>query len=208
MSIQDNPLYNPNPTELPADASPFKYTPGGLSAGAPVDPKTLQGQILSGQRRYYNRFYKPKEQEILGRLTDPQQPEENAKTAGISAAAAADRSKADFQTQYGGLMSAQPQGVQESVERQFAYAKALGVTNAKNQTRTQTYDTNLGLLNQAIGIGRGVAASATQSANSAAGMQNQRDANNAAAKAASNAQDTQMAASAAATVVMAAAVIA
>lgn len=170
----------------------FQQLKGGNPSN--LKPDQLQALITREQYADYVRRFQPFEDQLYAELTPEQRAarlEQDLTTAGESVDKQFDASRGIMDRQmsrYG--LSLNPDQ-RRSVDRSFGLQETLGKVGARNLTRRNAYETDMGAMRDLTQVGRDMATTASSAAGSAAGMQAQRDAANRSMKAQAKAQNMQ-----------------
>jgi len=179
---------------------------GRLKVGAPpvMDNKSLllsgsgtasqkQAALTRAKWEEFKRVYRPQEEKFLNELMSTGRSSALGDVAGGLANNAYSNQATQFQrnlSRQGGKLTAEEQ---KGYERRRSMDRSATVASAENVTRRTLKDENTQLLSQAVMAGRGIQNSASRGLGTAAGLEAQREAQNAANKAAADAQNMQTA---------------
>lgn len=156
-------------------------------------PDNILAGITNREQQRFTQLYRPLQQDLISSLND------RSIVDGARATAAGAGEAGEART----LRNLRRYGLQQSpveaqqAQRMAQIGQSLDFDSTINDARIEQKERNDGLRRQLIDVGRGVSDTANSGLGQAAGLQAQRDANNAANKAAGKAQTTQMLASAA-----------
>ena len=159
--------------------------PGGLtdevrsisfdqSVASPLRATTAAG-VTRAQWQHFLDTYRPVEQELMARVMDNDFSQEGD-AAGVTAGAAVQASRGTLSRNLrrsGASLTAEEQA---AIRRREGSTLARSVARAENTTRRGLSDSRTNTLRQLVGIGRGVANTASGGLNSAADMAAQRQA--------------------------------
>lgn len=166
----------------------------------PKKPSDALGALSRRETERHKQFYLPVEQEAINSLNDTQIIEDAKRNANVGFANQPQRT-ARHLARYGVKQT----GLQlDQAKLELGRARALNYDATVNNARLGQFERNMGLRNELINVGRGVASDATGALGEAAANETARNNANDAAKAAHKAQQTQMAGSLGAMAVMAA----
>ena len=156
--------------------------------GAPQDPNAdltvnaseaqtnsdgVQADLTRARWEDFKRRYRPVEQEVINKLGGDGNDEANR--AGAIAARQHEVQARELGAQLAARGTSLTPAQRRAVNRQRGLARSLDVATAENTTRRGVRDRNLNGMGQMIGLGRGIATTASGGLDQAAGMQVQRE---------------------------------
>ena len=193
---------------MPFPATDIGQRTGGQSIGPDQvianssNPDAVAAQVTRSQWDYFKDFYRPIEDEVLKKAMQTDFTAEGD-TAGRTAAAGINASKGSLArslSRAGTSLSAEEQA---AVSRRQSSSLTKAVGQAENTTRRGLQESRGSLLAGIVGIGRGVANTATAGLQSVADMAAQREAQHQRDKAAATASNMATAATAASLIIAA-----
>lgn len=157
-------------------------------------PDQIQAAITREQYADYVNRFQPYEDQLYAEMTPERRAEllnQELTTAGesVDKQFGASRDIMGRQTSRYGLSLNPDQ--QQSVDRSFGLQNVLGKVGARNLTRRNAYERDMGAMRDIVQVGREMEATASSAAGAAAGMQASRDAANRRMEAQAKAQNMQ-----------------
>ena len=138
------------------------------------DPKATQADITRAIFEDHQARFVPVENAVIGEATASIEPE--ARRAGATAGSAFDRTRGTYRRNISRIGLGTTPEQNNSLARSDAIEKTKAIANATNSTRRSLTERNTQAKADMIGIGQGIATTAAQNLDTAAGLQTARQA--------------------------------